>query len=499
MSSNSLFSLQTERHVLSGIVKYPDTFFDIDNNHTDNIFYDNMHRTIFNMIRKMILKEGLIKLNNESLDTLLIGQKIKDLGIKFEHDLDITDYIQTFNSIQINKKSIPSLVEELEKLRICRDIYKTGETIIKEIKHVKDKNVEQIIDHVDKIYSENVKLTSSKNDPKRLNSNIIELIEERAKNPLSEIGLMTPYRVFNQKFGGLRPGNIYAFAARPKNNKSTLLVDMAIKGTILNPKCKALILDTEMTTQEVEFRTVSAISQIPMWYLETGNWIKKPEYKNAWAEAKNKIKVDKPVDHLNVSGRPIQELCSLIRRWYHKNIDAENGEQAIIVYDYIKLTGESDADKKEYQLIGDKINTLKELSLELSVPVLTACQLNRDADRGMYDSAAISQSDRLTWFASFVAIFRKKTMEEIALHGPNFGTHIMKPLVYRFEGKESFGHDDFVAVQNEENGNIQYLPNTLNFDIKNFNVEEKGTLKDIVDHQNHIARQGEEPQQPVDL
>jgi hypothetical protein len=150
----------------------------------------------------------------------------------------------------------------------------------------------------------------------------------------------------------------------------------------------------------------------------------------------------------------------------------------VIIYDYIKLTGESDKNKQEYQLIGDKVNSLKQLSLELNVPILTACQLNRSAENGVDDSSAISQSDRLQWYASYVAIFRRKTVEEIAEDGQEFGSHKMIPLATRFQGRDSQGHHDLVRIQ--DGRSVRYQPNFISFNIANFNVQETGTLSEIV-------------------
>ena len=220
-----------------------------------------------------------------------------------------------------------------------------------------------------------------------------------------------------------------------------------------------------------------SITGIPVWHLETGNWKKNIQLYNKFQETKDQIKIiQNQVDHLQVSGKPIEEVISIVKRWYFSKVG--RGNPCVVIYDYIKLTGESDKNKQEYQLIGEKVNALKELSLELNIPILTACQLNRSAENGVDDSSAISQSDRLQWFASFVAIFRRKTVEEIAEDGQEFGSHKMIPLATRFQGRESQGHHDLVRIQ--EGRSVRYQPNFISFNISNFNVEERGTLSEIV-------------------
>ena len=166
------------------------------------------------------------------------------------------------------------------------------------------------------------------------------------------------------------------------------------------------------------------------------------------------------------------------------------GNPCIISYDYIKLTGEKVAQNwAEHQAIGDKIDKLKKLSEEINAPIVTAMQMNRSGEnhnrRGgdiTDDSSAISLSDRLQWFASFVAIFRRKTLDEIAADGENFGTHKLVPLKTRFQGKDAAGHHDLVRRPMDD-GSFRYMNNYLNFSVRNFNVEEQGSLHDVIESQ----------------
>jgi replicative DNA helicase len=284
-------------------------------------------------------------------------------------------------------------------------------------------------------------------------------------------------------YGGLRPGELYAWVSRPKHGKSTILSHIASKATIINPKVSALILDTEMQTEVIKFRIASSITGIPMWYLETGNFRKNKELLAKWNSKKSELsQVQGRVKHLQVSGKPISEIESIIQRWYLGQVG--RGNPAVIVYDYIKLTGEADKNKQEYQMIGDKVDRLKELSVRINVPILTACQLNRSAENGVDDSSAISQSDRLQWFAAYVGIFRRKTLEEQAEDGAQFGTHKMIELASRYQGQHAHGHSDLVRVM--VNNRVEYRKNFISFNVENFNVEERGTLQNIIDHQNGV-------------
>lgn len=271
-------------------------------------------------------------------------------------------------------------------------------------------------------------------------------------------------------------------------HNSTWLNDICFK-TAINPKnkTKTLILDTEMQTVDIQLRMVASLTDVPVWYLETGNWRKNEEMtkkvRNAWAKVKQY-----EYFHYHVGNKNIDQICSIIRRWYLSKVG--RGNQAMIAYDYIKLTGEKvGANWAEHQAIGDKIDKLKRISEEIHCPIITAMQLNRTGEsfnrKGsevVDDSSVISLSDRLQWFASFVAIFRRKTLDELTLDGQQFGTHKLIPTKTRFQGRDAAGHQDLVR-RLDSCGKEVWAQNYLNYQVANFNIEERGSLRDVAERQ----------------
>ena len=242
-----------------------------------------------------------------------------------------------------------------------------------------------------------------------------------------------------------------------------------------------------MQTFDIQLRMVSSLSDVPMWYLETGNWRRNEEMTKKVREAWLKVK-NYEYYHYHVGSKNIDQICSIIRRWYLSKVG--RGNQALIAYDYVKLTGEKVGQNwAEHQAIGDKIDKLKRISEEISCPVITAMQLNRTGENFnrnssavIDDSSAIALSDRLQWFASFVAIFRRKTVDELALDGQQFGTHKLVPTKTRFQGKEAAGHQDLVR-RLDATGKQIWAQNFLNYNVQNFKIEERGSLETIAQRQ----------------
>ena len=105
---------------------------------------------------------------------------------------------------------------------------------------------------------------------------------------------------------------------------------------------------------------------------------------------------------------------------------------------------------------------------------------NKNSDLVVDDSSAIAQSDRLQWFAAFTGIFRRKTLDEIALDGEDFGTHKLIPLKTRFQGKDAAGHQDYLR-RFFPDGSKKFTMNYLNFNVSNFNIQEKGSLRHVIE------------------
>ena len=472
-----IYSLQVERHVLSGLLKYQDLFADIDVFLSENDFFNDVHSTIYSVFKN-------IKYKGEHVDKVLLAEKIKNLGISFKDEINIFDYIDNLTFSQITEEATMTACKELIKFRVRRELCQTADNLKEYVTKNAEDSLDEIIGKIDGIYNKKISSYSENDIPINIFEGVEDLIEERGNSPKDETGLVTPYSEFNRMYGGLKNGNIYAIASRPGQGKSTWLNDICFK-TAINPKnkTKTLILDTEMQTVDIQLRMVASLSGVPVWYLETGNWRKNEEMTKKVREAWSKVKKYEYF-HYHVGNKNIDQICSIIRRWYLSKVG--RGNQAMIAYDYIKLTGEKVGQNwAEHQAIGDKIDKLKRISEEIQCPVITAMQLNRTGEsfnrKGaevVDDSSVISLSDRLQWFASFVAIFRRKTLDELALDGQAFGTHKLIPTKTRFQGKDAAGHKDLVR-RLDSTGKETWAQNYLNYQVENFNIEERGSLNDV--------------------
>ena len=97
--AKQIFSHQVEKHTLSGVLKYPQIFPDIDPFITEKDFYQDVHSTIYSVVKQALL-------NQEKIDKVLIANKIKNLGISFKDEINILKDTSTvfFHQIKSVKK-----------------------------------------------------------------------------------------------------------------------------------------------------------------------------------------------------------------------------------------------------------------------------------------------------------------------------------------------------------------------------------------------------------
>ena len=473
-----IYSNQVEHHVLGGLLKYPDTLSEVDVVINASDFYNDVHQTIYCVLRESIL-------NNEKVDKVLVATKISNLGISSKDDIDIYDYVNTLNRSPIKQEAVVDSCKELLKIRVRRELSETADRIKEHVAKTSNDDLDSIIASTDSIYSEKVLSYSFGDAPQNVFEDLQNKINERADNPVEDTGFETPYPSFNRLYGGLRDGNIYAIVSRPAQGKTTFINEMCL-GTAIKNDVPVLVLDTEMGTEEIQFRMAAARTGVPLWYLETGKWRDNEEMAKKTNEYFSTLKNYKYFHH-HVRNKTTDEVCSIIRRWHMKHVG--RGNRCIIAYDYVKLTGERvDKNWAEHQAIGEKIDKLKRIAEEIKAPIITAMQMNRSGENQVDDSSAIALSDRLQWFATFVAIFRRKTIAEIETDGARFGTHKLVPLKTRFQGRDAAGHQDLIrrrvteVLYGQRVENEKYVNNYLNFRVENFRVEEEGTLEDIIRH-----------------
>lgn len=459
-------SQEAERLCLSSLLKFNKKISDISHLIKPEYFSDKSNGVVYSLICELYAEKGLV-------DESLLLLKLNSLKISEINSIDVKDYLDILIAIPVREEFFESYFLELVKFFRLKKCYKILTDTRSYITSNLSLNASTVFHEIDKRLSEATTSDIEGDvDFVDLFGEMEQEIKDRAEQTIPA-GLETGHKIFDSWYGGLYFGDLYVFAAPAKKGKSTFLNDLALRAIrheINN--VRVLFLDTELESFRVMTRSVAARTGVNEWYFKQGKFKHNKEIvsltEKVWEENKD---LKGRMTHVYVANRTIDEISSICKRWYARYV--KPGESALIIYDYIKLTGEKVSDSwKEYQVIGEKTDKLKKLaSLLPNTCIATSVQINAGGD--------IAMSQQLKWFASNVYKLEPKTPEEITKHGEKYGTHKLIEIATRNQGEQAKGMNNLVKMIDNK-GKTLYTNNYICFDFKNFKVEEVATLEDIL-------------------
>lgn len=493
-----VFSYEVEQQLIAGLICFPLAYPEIAGFVNEDDFYSKsslVNKTIFRVLRTAIEK-------GETLSDVLISERVKSLGISFEDNIDISDYVTGLSLRMLDKSSVMNSAKELKKLSVRRDISENGMRVSEAMKSLDPSySFNEIINTADEIYNEKLNFyDNGENFPSDVFAEMRDAVEERGNNPLEEFGPSGPHKRLQELYGSLlRPGNITTIVARTGVGKTQFCMDFCTKASKMHG-IPILHLDNgEMSKEELLMRQCASLSGVPLNLLETGKWrragndiIKK--VRKVWD-----IVSDYQFYYYNVGGLSVDNMINIVKRFYYAKV--KRGNPLILSFDYIKTTSENMKNKSEWQVVGEMVDKFKKLIQKditvdgiPTIAMMTSVQSNRSgitnnrsADTIVDDESIVSLSDRITQFSSHLFSLRQKTLDELA-DEEGFGTHKLLCFKYRHLGEDV--HRALQPVRLPE-GDLK--KNYINLDFNNFNVKEKGDLKDFVDRRLEVTLDTPQP------
>ena len=479
-----IYNFELEKQLLAGLIKEPDTLAEISNFIGTSDFYSkqsSLHSAIFRIVKQAIDA-------GDEVDEVIIAQRVNDVGLAFEDNLNPSDYIKSLALRKVPKGNTLKTPKELKKYSIRREILDSSQDIAKKMKNMApEASYRAIIEAADSAYNSRINLYEMGNDtPENIYEEMEALIEERGNNPVTEFGMMGPHPKVNEIYGSLlRAGNITVIVARSGVGKTNFCMDYSTKVS-LKYDVPVLHFDNgEMSKEELIMRQCAALSGVSMHLLESGKWRQAGEkvvdkVRSVWPVVKN-LKFY----YYNVGGMDVDSMVNTLKRFYYSKVG--RGKSMVFSFDYIKTTSENIANKSEWQVVGEMVDKFKKcVQKEILhdgnpvIPMITSVQSNRygitnnrNSQNIVDDESIVSLSDRITQFCSHMFILRNKTTDEIETAGGRFGTHRLINVKSRHLGSDIAGAIEPVRIGDA------LRKNSINLEFNNFNIAERGDLRDI--------------------
>lgn len=196
-----LYSLEVEKQFLAGLIQYPETYSEICDFVSESDFYSEdtiVHKTIYHIIRKCIE-------SNEKVDEIIIAQQIKEIGISFEDNIDIFDYLRSLAVRKTNKTTAISAAKEIKKYSIRRSIHASAIEVAEKMKKIApDSSYQKIVEEADTTFNKIINIYENNEErPINIFEEMEAVIEERGNNPITEFGFMGPFPTVNKIYGSL--------------------------------------------------------------------------------------------------------------------------------------------------------------------------------------------------------------------------------------------------------------------------------------------------------
>lgn len=508
-----IYSYELEKTVLGGLLQNTHLWSNVSNFLTEKDFYSEdsqAHRSIF-----LLIKHALN--NSETIDEVILIDRLDRLNVSFPDDIDLPEYIKGLAFYEVSEDVFLQSVKELKKYSVRREIHNACTKVQKHVNKV-DPNTKysDILEASDKLYNEPLK-TFERGDHSFVNlfEMIPDMVEERGENPVTNFGMLGPYPSVNKIYGSLLlPGNITVVAARTGSGKTTVALDFATK-VADHYDVPVLHFDNgEMSEEELAFRQVAALTKLPLFLIQTGRW-----RNSSWGELTSQQVVHRVRScykklkkikffYENVAGMSPDDMASLVKRFYYSEVG--RGNPLIFSFDYIKTDfssmkngGPSGWEKIAYMIDKFKQTIHRDICFDgkPQISMFTSVQTNRagivnnrSPDNIVEDESVVALGDAISHFCSHLFLLRKKVAEELILEGENFGTHKLINLKSRHLGEDIEGALNLVEMPDgTKKGNY------INLDIKSFGVEDKGDLRDLVKYLSNTDISVEENEEDNDL
>ena len=134
---DTIYSIKIEKHVLGGLIKIPAAFADVERYISDKDFMNEVHQTVFRVLQQTLLEK-------DKIDTVILAEKIKNIGISFKDDINIHEYLEAISFSQITYAASIEASRELAKLTARRALH---HTLMRSAKYIKE-NPSDVIDEI---------------------------------------------------------------------------------------------------------------------------------------------------------------------------------------------------------------------------------------------------------------------------------------------------------------------------------------------------------------
>ena len=410
MNISELSDIQSESAVIGTLICHPEFM-----SHTEYLmpryFYSVENSCIFWAITELY-KEGITNIDAYNISTKIQSDKGVANTIEKYNMPSVQEFLELYkgaarHSLDEYKMFAENIVSLAFKRDLANVLGKLQNDCFK-----KNIRLDQLSNHV---YDELDNLTQKyivSDEIHTLGSELddiwAEIVNRRTEDGM--YGIPSKYVSFNEYFT-YEPGELVVIQAKYKQGKSVLLMNEVVHK--LKNGVATLVIDSEMPTRLYVERLISHLTGVELKRVKNGLYSDEEEEKINQAI---KWLKEQPFVHIydpHMTDDKMYSICKMLQRKMNLSF---------VVYDYLKSNETSTSDN--YNVLGAKCDFLKNnIAGELNLPVLAACQLNRNGE--------VADSIKINRYLSVGIKWEHKTQAMIANDGLRCGDAYAKIYVNR--------------------------------------------------------------------
>lgn len=326
-------------------------------------FYRPNHNVIFDVMVELYE-------NGQPIDFLTMNNRLEERG-KLE-EIGGPAYLSTLVNIVPTAAHTLHYAKIVHHKKVLRDLIEAAEDIAK-LGFMEEENIERVLDEAEqRIFKISQKsLTQEFLHIKKPMAEAWERFEKMHRGEAMTRGVPTGFPSLDNYLSGLQKSDLIILAARPSLGKTAFALDIA-RNVATKEKRPIGIFSLEMSKDDVVDRLLAAQAQINLWDLRRGKISRSDEH--------DYLKMNDAMAKLSEAPIFIDDAASptvLQMRTMARRLQAEHGDLALIIVDYLQLIQPRTNTDNMVQQVTEISRSLKGLARELECPVLALSQLSR--------------------------------------------------------------------------------------------------------------------------
>lgn len=374
-----MFDEEIEKAVLFYMI-----FEKVDFNVDEKDFVDDRNK-------KIIVAINQLKAEKSEISILSIARKIRGNNTQImQYISDLGEYIFGISADTAYSK----MIEYSKKRSVCELMEKVKGEVI---------NAENMDNLIEKTIKQLTKIEQQSEKNKTFLEQVINTMGEIENNynQRSDFSLYTGLLDLDNILLGLHKQELTIIGARPGVGKTTMALQ--IGEYIARKGLNVGIISLEMSETQLIQKMIARIGRVNSYKLRAGT-LEDNDFEKI-ANICGNLK-DLPFQIIS-KVRTIQEIEVKARELKNKN------RLDLLIVDYIQLIKNARKFNNREQEVADISRTLKLLSLELEIPIVGLCQLNRNATRNEPTLADLRESGAIEQDAdNVIFLYQEEGQEE---------------------------------------------------------------------------------------